>query len=413
MLRQIVLSVLLLAGIVGCSVNRSASRQTPEESSEHASSAESGPSPTLALSIQRLQDELQDAVSAGRPFTEAESQLFGLNQIEGFTTGNGEETILFGKHDPTIPRIELDDLLVALRNAYQVSGYEGAAGVTIDPKPDVPDPWRIQQARVLGMPATAPMGVRQLNYDYDLKRVSAGLMKLNQQSIEVRGVFERIRASNSPCAAVTGSGKSATHRFWFTALLDATGPRYEIEDETVWIAKPVHVQLLSEEELLHNGRRIGGTKPQQAAREFAESVTRVLAGNEFGDYARLRNDFRIVEVAGVLHFQEIAAESMDYLLKRCPLHELPPFGEVAGVRRDTIDEAVCEVRMAAGKVKSEIVGRSRQSYRGGVEARVPIRIEDFGVGRRGRLSRLRERILASRPSPNSVTWPIQPDLNVK
>jgi hypothetical protein len=179
-----------------------------------------------------------------------------------------------------------------------------------------------------------------------------------------------------------------------------------VEDNTVWIEKPVNVQLLTEEEFLQDGRRIGGAEAQPNAREFARSITRVLAGNDVPDYVRLRNDFRIVEAAATVHYKKVPAESLSFLLNDCPLRAVPPFGEVGGVRRVATDEAVCEVRMASGRVTGEVVGRSQLIYRGGVEVGVPVRSEDFLAARDGRLAKLARAIQASRPSPDSVVWQI-------
>ena len=364
--------------------------------------------PSQALSLKAFQKEIQADLQLRGELSEDQRHLHGLNRIEGFIFGEHRETVLFGRHDPTIPDIELDDLLVALRNAYQAGKeFEGTPGVTIDPMPDVPDPWRVQLARVLGMPPTAPMGIRQLKYDYDLKRVSAGLLHLPQKTADIQGTFELARSQSTPCnSSASKAGKTATHRFWFTSLIDRSGPRYSNDENSVWIDKPLNVQLLSEEEFLQNGRRVGGSASQPAAAEFTRAITKALAGNEVEDYLRLRNDFRIIEVAKVMRFKNVPTESLAYLVQGCPLRAMPAVKELGGVRRSTTDEAVCEVHVQGGRVTREVVGRSRQEFRGGVEISMPVEPADFTTPNDLRLSTLRKRILRSRPSAESVIWTI-------
>lgn len=360
--------------------------------------------PTLALSLRALEDDIRAAVAAHGAATPVQARLFGLNRIEGFTASPQQDTVLFGSHDPSLPDIALDDLLVSLRNAYEAGPeYAAAPGVTIDPMPDVDDPWRVQIARVLGMPETAPMGVRQLRYDHDLKRISAGLMQLSLNSQPVAGVFDLNRRQAPPCSRSGGPGHSSTHRFWFTTLVDA-GPRYERDDDTVHIAKPVHVQLQSEQEFLSRGRRVGGTEPQPNAKEFARAVTNVLAGDEYPDYVHLRNDFRIIEVGAVMRARGIPAAGLSYLLHQCPMRAEAAVGQLPGVHREVTEEAICAVHRDGERVVGKTIARATYSYRGGVDAGVAVRPADFHVAKTGVLLALRNRVLESRPSPAAIAW---------
>ena len=68
------------------------------------------------------------------------------------------------------PALRLDDLLVALGHAYQVSDqYRGDPGCTIDPLRDAEDPWRIKRVEVFEMPGgmeAPPMASRHVAIDY-------------------------------------------------------------------------------------------------------------------------------------------------------------------------------------------------------------------------------------------------------
>jgi len=83
----------------------------------------------LAVSLREFQRELNGALSAGGVLPVDLRQLHGLNCIDGILAEPDKDVVLAGAHDPTLPPIELDDLLVVLRNAYSVSdAYSGAPG---------------------------------------------------------------------------------------------------------------------------------------------------------------------------------------------------------------------------------------------------------------------------------------------
>src|ERR1035441_454828 len=124
------------------------------------------------------------------------------------------------------------------------------------------------------------------------------------------------RAESIPCQGgeTPVAQHSSTHRFWFTPLYPNRKPRFLQDGGAIWIEEPIHVQVQSEEEFLDNGKRVGGAPPQPAAVKFAESINKLLAGNEVRPYAHLRKDFRLVEVAAVMQFKQASAASLEYLL---------------------------------------------------------------------------------------------------
>src|SRR5262249_4099355 len=105
--------------------------------------------PTLALSVSALQAEAARLQQARQPLPEALVQLGGMNRIHGVTIEPDGELVLLGEHDASLPPLHLDDLCIAMRNAYQVSSvYQGAPGCSIDPSPGAKDPWQIQTVRL-------------------------------------------------------------------------------------------------------------------------------------------------------------------------------------------------------------------------------------------------------------------------
>jgi hypothetical protein len=357
-----------------------------------------------AISIRQYEIEIRQAIQAGRPLDENIRYIHGLNQIDGFLIEPDEEVILFGRHDPLIPPLQLDDLVVALRNAYQVEDFQGVLGVTIDPTPGAADPWLVQSAKILGMPHTTRMGARQLAIDYELKRVSAGLHRLPQKSVEVQGTFDALSfAGDQPGERPAAS--SSTHRFWFTALVD-DGPRYSEDDQGLWIDKAVNVRLLSEEEFLNNGERVGGAPPQPQAKIFAESITKVLSTDEVPQYVMLRNDFRLIEVAKLIRFKQVRETALLYFLQESPLSIVDIPHQVRGVRRTDSSDATWDMRLDLNAENRVINRKSSQSYRGGVEVDIPIEPIAFVSEAQSRLEEIRQRIRKSRPSGDTVTWEI-------
>lgn len=365
----------------------------------------------LALSLVQYQRELRAALSTGTPPPDPIRTLHGLNHIVGILrTGDGD-ILLVGSHDSAVPDMELDDLLVTLRNAYAVGPeFQGVIGCTIDPTPGVSDPWRVQIAKVFGMPDTAPMGARHVAIDYELKKIAAGLFSLEPR---VPSVFETARSAAAPCQAghENGGPQSATHRFWFTPRYPDSRPRF-VDDGAhgVWIRNPILVQVQSEEEFLQSGQRISAGPPHPAAVKFAASVTDLLATDDVPRYSRLRSDFRLVEVARLMRYQKVPVEQLRYLLSEAPLGSVPAPSKVGGIRREESGEAVCDVRMIehtgprgrAVEMREDVV-HYRQEFRGGVDADVKIEATDFGRTRDTSLAQLAGRVMRSRPQA-AAAW---------
>lgn len=366
----------------------------PRRSPKVSDTARETAADRVAVSLSALDRELRATPRGIVP--DALRLLHGLNQVHGFLFEPGREIIIFGAHQPNLPPIEVDDVVVALRNAEQIGPeYEGVPGCTIDPIPGA-DPWREQSVRVFGMPASAPMGVRHVAIDYEMKRISAGLVTVHSS---VPSIFDS-RQSSGPCQASESGPTSATHRFWFTPQYPDR-PRYVRDDTGVLIQKPVEVQLQSEEEFLRRGERVGGAPPQPAAKRFADALTRFIATDSDPEYSRLRNDFRVIELAQLLRFTGAGADRLTYLLHEHPLTKMPVKERVRGVRRQEAGEATCGFSVSASSVTETIV-RYRRDFRGGVEARVSLDLSDFV--RSGAVLGVRHAALAARPSDGRSGW---------
>ena len=154
-----------------------AKKMTPAKEVTSSSPKQDDIRPSLALSLTVLQEEV---AKKRHPLPDELAHLGGMNRIQGIVIEDGEIVLLGARDpDPSSPPLELETLVIALRNAFQVSpAYEGVLGCTIDPWVGSKDPWRIQEVKVFGMPATVTMAARHVAIDYELKKVSAGLLSV-------------------------------------------------------------------------------------------------------------------------------------------------------------------------------------------------------------------------------------------
>jgi hypothetical protein len=273
---------------------------------------------------------------------------------------------------------------------------------------DAEDPWQLQTVTVLGMPHV-PMAARFVDLDYELKKVAAGLLSVSDV---ISSVYSLRRDALSWCAETREpADKTAmTHRFWFCPRL-SPGPRYLADDLGMWIQSPVQVQVLTEEEFLQHGRRVGAAPAHPTAQRFAASVTQLLATNEVARYAHMRQDFQVLEAAALMAFEQVPASSLRYLLEECPQRTVSIPALVGGIRRRESGEAVCQTTVSetvTGRQRTYALEEKVQQYalefRGGVDAGIVVRREDRSRDTDAVLEGVRGRVKMSRPSADSWVW---------
>lgn len=364
--------------------------------------------PTHALSLRVFQAQL----AQHRGKLRQAGNLGGMNVIDGLVIEPDGEILLLGQAITTLPPLSVHDLAVALRNAYAVSPvYSGTAGCTIDPREGATDPLAIQVVKVFGMPRDCPMAARFVTIDYEMKRVSAGIVSLRR---DLRSLYELHRLQAPFCEGERGGRRviESTHRFWFCAKVPDS-PRYWENERVIWIRKPVQVQLLTERQYLDAvGRRVAKGPADPAALEFARAISDVLQENEIPSYVQLKSDFRLLELAQILHYKRVPPEELEYLLHH---HEVPSESVplyVGEIRRKERGEVVCESRVwqeSSGLStlhRSERTEEYEQVSRGGVWAEVPVSPSDFGAESLEVLKEVRERAMASRPPTDDFIWVI-------
>lgn len=403
--------------VLGTLIVSSCRKQDTEEDSPTPgtqvvpSSQQDASRPSLALSLTVLQEEV---MRQRQPLPDTLAHLGGMNRVQGFMIEDGEIVLLGARDpDPSLPLVDLETLVIALRNAFQVSpSYQGVIGCSIDPWAGSKDPWRIQQVRVFSMPATK-MAYRHVSIDFELKKVSSGVLSLGEG---IPSLYQMTRSASPLCEGSLNKEEEteATHRFWFYTFYPPS-PRFMTEEGIVLILKPVGVQLLTEQEFLDRaGKRTGAAPASPLATRFAQVITELLASNQMSHYAQLRQDFRVIEVAQLLRFKRVPAQSLRYFLQDYTLTEVEIPRFVGGIRREERGEVVCdsqiiEKQVLQGKLieSTERVKRYHFISRGGVEANIHLAPEHFVEERSGVLADLRRRVRASRPSVRALLWSIE------
>lgn len=296
------------------------------------------PSGLRKISLNRLERELQLRHAAGQSPDETMQLLAGLQRIKYVLLypETGDLVIAGPAGDwrqnqegrwvdaeQARPLVQLDDLVVAFRNAY---GNEGKFGCSINPtKPglaaaqEVNDRWAKKG------------GIKSASQRNDfLEEIRAGL---GQQDIVVYGIDPQTRAARVLVEAdyrmkLVGMGLEegtlgvtsylkaidpkrddlnnlSVLRWWFTLNYDALRAT---EARDGFELRGPGVKVLSENEMLSaEGDRIHTGKSSTANSEFATSFTRQfeILASKYPIYAELRNVFDLALVAAVVRSHEL------------------------------------------------------------------------------------------------------------
>ena len=388
-----------------------------------------------ALSLNALSLALR---SGNRPDARA---LCGITRLTGYMA-DGKDLILLGETDPELPALCVDDLVVAVRNAWlkyaRTEGdtqYYSVPGCSIDPPQSVLrdlgrvgvrlksartdddcqaclDEWcnigsRPQDVKVLGVPHDSRFAKTMVDADYLLKRLASGAAELKVGGFEsLAGMTEKL-AREELTKGNTSVGVDGTmNRFWFSpseATYDTIGP--------VTVLKTCGIQVLTEEERLSEAGLVSGSgKAHPLAKRFAGFFTndyREIASAE-PVYAELESLFRFAALARLLKDSGARAAGLTYLLDTYRIEEVQVGRTVPGVTG--VRKVVVEKDTSRGHTTYKLVLPSC----GGVIMDVcpkPVRGARTDVKANGRASanpagssNLRKSILRSRKSTGALMW---------
>ena len=297
------------------------------------------PSGLRKVSLTRLEKELQMRWARGQDPDAAMRYLAGLYNVKYvFVYPQQGEIVLAGPAGPwhsnelgrTVnaengrPVLQLDDLVVLVRNAMHRSGSFGcsitptrsglAAAKAFQESSQKQGPlrsarqrrmWLEQLQQSLGKQDITVYGIDPrtrvahvlVEADYRMKRVGMGL---EEGVLGVRSVLDSMLRDPPSSMSVI--------RWWFTLnykAIQATPERHAFS------FRGPGVKVLSENEFLtRQGKRVHTGKSDLATAEFAESFTRNFQAlaKKYPIYAELKNVFDLALVAGLLQSEDLAGQ---------------------------------------------------------------------------------------------------------
>ena len=297
----------------------------------------SRPSALRKVSLTRLERQAQLAYAFGKEPSAAMRSLAGIYEIEHlFVYPDSGDIVIAGPAGDTrknhegrlvnvetgTPVLQLDDLVVVLRNAQENKGRMGCA---IKPrtenlaavkhfvdswqgrslKPYQRDEWMAELRATLGEQDIEVWGIDPrsqvarilIEADYHMKLIGVGL---EPGTLGVESYLKTLQHAsgdhNIPMTIL---------RWWFTLNYECvrTTP-----DRTAYQLDGTGVRVLSENELLtEKGERIHTGASSELNSQFAHSFTKHFASlaDKYPIYAELKNIFDMALVAGIIHAEDL------------------------------------------------------------------------------------------------------------
>jgi hypothetical protein len=386
-----------------------------------------------AVSLKALQEQLKAHQTEGS-FPEALLQLAGLKSIMGYVIDlTNHDLLLFGRTDPDLPPLYLEDFVLALRNAWfkyapvrgNVQTYS-FPGCSIDPNPQTIQKlqsiaqrvvggsspelvkkelvnWHrtckeLQSVRVMGLPFDSRFARVTVKADYDMKTLADGSDSLDLPGFKslVDMKLNEVRRAVVANQPITIS-LAGMNRFWFYP-----GANLYEEDQGVILIKQCPVTLLTEETFVKASGGYGSSgRVDPLAQRFAEgfSILYEKVAGERSIYIELENLFRFVALAKIIKFKSADTQAgldLNYLLEDFP------------VAKQMVDKQL-PGRSAVKNFqhRQELAGGYRVAYLwlpscGGVSIEIKVTAKNFATSTSGFLAGLRDNILAAQPSSNNL-----------
>jgi hypothetical protein len=407
-------------------------KRSGEDDSELVSLAESN---GRAISLKVLQEKLEDCMPGGR-YDQELLQLCGVRQLIGYVIDPANrDIILIGKIDSTSPPLELEDFVIALRNAWLIYAPVRAHAYYYSPpycdiRPDVrilselkevskrisecsaPDSVRqylnqwhdvchqLQKVTVGGIPPQTRFGRIMVEADYYMKKLVDG-----SDTLSVEGLKSLVdMAMEVAQRDITRGGRISLQMNPLNRFEFYPGEKSFYQDEGIVCIKKCQVALLTEKQFLSKtGEITGAGQPDPLAESFARNFTTKYdqVANQKPIYAQLKGLFRFVALANAMKSRDVvslAGISLDYLLKRYP------------VQRDFVDIALPGVSNVREFKHREETQDGYQEYYlwlpscGGVRIDMRINSENFQRSNVRQLRELRKNVLEARPAVDALTW---------
>jgi hypothetical protein len=389
--------------------------------------------PTRAVSLRALQSRLQRALAKGE-VTDDLLHLCGITRVVGYVVDeSNRDLVLLGEVEPGAPPLHVEDLAVALRNAWlRYASRQGRTlfysdpGCSIDPDPRVIqrlneigqseamgeeiDDWcatcaEPQTVRVMGVPFDSHFAKVMVEADYLMKRAVDGSLELGIPGFtSLASMTLAIAHDDLAAGRPLSLPRSSLNRFWF--YLGKAGFQ---EEEGVVTIEHCPVVLLTEEQHLTREGLSGLSRPDPLAQRFAESFGahyRQIAAKR-PIYLELEGLFRFAALAQLIKYQRVKAD-LDYLLDQFPVHEVRVDRTLPGIYRV---KSIEKRRDIPGGYETTTLWLPTC---GGVNMAVRINRDNFRqapakktthAGKQAAGGR-KAQILKARPSPDALSWDI-------
>lgn len=388
-----------------------------------------------AVSLKVLQERVKDCMAKGN-CAEDLLHLCGIKRFVGYVIDvANRDIILIGKIDSTSPPLELEDFVIALRNAWWI--YAPLRGNTYyyspphcDIRPDARilrelgqvhakisissseedvqqslNQWREvcgqpQRVTVGGIPPQSRFGSVMVEADYYMKKLVDGSDTLNVDGFKsltdmALEIIQRDIMKGKPISVPM----NPMNRFEFYP-----GKRTLYEDEGVVSIKNCEVTLLTEEQFLSKTGEMAGTgRADSLAERFAKNFTTRYEqiAKQKSIYAELEGLFRFVMLAHAMKLKDavsLARIGLDYLLKEYPIKECFV---------DTVLAGVSNVKEL--KHRNETQDGYEEYYLwlpscGGVRIDMRITEKDFMRSKPEQFRGLKRSVLEARPALDALTW---------
>ncbi|HEY2415754.1 MAG TPA: DUF1598 domain-containing protein [Pirellulaceae bacterium] len=363
--------------------------------------------PLRKVSLTRLEREAQLLQAQGRAPTEAMQTLAGLQRIQYILVypATGDIVIAGPAGDwrrnvegrfinpaTSAPVLQLDDLVVTLRNAYSDLGRFGCS---ITPRQGnlaaakaVNEKWSLrplktgerekwlgefraalgrQDIEMYGIDRRTHAGRVLIEADYRMKLVGTGLEEGVPGVASYLSTIQLDKNGNPPPMNVL--------RWWFTLNYDAVAAT---ESRDAFELRGPGVKVLSENELLtEKGERVHTGDSDELTKRFAQSFTQHFdeLSVKYPIYAELRNVFDLSLVAAVIHSHDLPGQVGWHLTH---------FGADGDYRpvlanAPTEVESVLNRRIIGGKHVVTIVSGGVRAEPRGLTQREAIKTDDSGA----------------------------------
>jgi len=414
----------LVALLASCS-----SGQAPEKSSSKGIEFHGH-----AVSMRVLIDRLKECDPL-EPYPELLQSIAGLTKISGYIVDKErKDVVLIGEKDALLPPLHLDDLVVALRNAWmeyaELKGntiWYSDPGCSIDPDTvvmaelqvlgdriasnaypggldrGIAEWFRIgqspQSVRVMGVPFDSRFASVMVEADYDMKRLVDGSDSLGIQGFKSLTDLSLDEARKNLEAGGNSVELSSMNRFWFYP-----GKTTYTEGKDYARLETCPVTLLTEEEFVTRSGGISGRgKPNKFAKIFADSFTKHYAQIAYLKpiYSELSALFSHTALVKIMKEKEVFQRAnLDnaYLLKNYKVTEIPVSRSLPG--RCSVKGFEMREETPAGYRVTTI----RMPSCGGVEINVSPQLSLVNSERAASMQRSCRQALSARPSAAALDW---------